>query len=303
LVGTDSSPYVGIDWEGRIVPLLDITGAIACTGVSVDTTHLITAAHCLPEISTAVLLGKTCPLEATAVDSDMDVAVLALLECPELRPIRIARLESLALQAGSLVEIAGFGRSEAPSGFVPRFAVLSVAELSAYIVTDAEGYAGGCFGDSGAPLLTRDNEGSLVIVGMLASGSASCLEHDRSVRSDVLQSVVDGALALDTISEPDCAQLPSTGRCFDNVVVRCSSGFPSGEVCSEGRLCGWNLAEGSYGCVSPTLDPCHGVSEFGDCTASVGRRCVNGELSTADCSDCGEICVRSPRSGAVSCTL
>lgn len=300
--GVARSPYVGLAWQGSLVPLVDADGSELCSSAAVSDSLLLTAAHCLDRLSAAIPWGTAVTPELVHVDPDNDFAILRVSADPPLRPVRLGRDVAALAGPGSLVEIGGFGQSETAPALTPHFAILSVDRLSdAEVTTYADGYAGGCFGDSGSPLLTRDDDGAPVMVAMLRSGSASCRDRDRSLRADVVRDLMPGAIALAAVPGGDCSHLPTQGRCYGDVAVTCQDGVVRGTRCAADLSCGWNPATAGYGCIPRATDPCQGVSELGDCAGTTARSCARGTLSTSPCGACRAACVRSPWTGLAAC--
>jgi hypothetical protein len=301
--GALSSPYVGLDYVDTVVPLVDDDGATVCTAFAVDAKTLLTAAHCFPRATAAVVQNETFAL-VIADDPPLrvDLEAVGLADAPMLRPLRVARDVASLIAPGSLVEVAGFGESDAGVGQA-QYAVLSIAEITEQsLVTDAQGYGGACLGDSGSPLLTRDSDGNAVALGILTAGSSTCRGMDESLRADVSGALVLDSLDLGDVAAGDCGTLPNTGRCFDQRAVWCDSDTLHAEACGDGRVCGWDSEAVGFRCVQSKDDPCAGISDLGTCEDGEARQCLQGTLVDSPCSECNAECVRSPRSGISACT-
>lgn len=102
------------------------------------------------------------------------------------------------------------------------------------------GNSGACSGDSGGPLLARDEHGRVRVVGLLDAGHASCVEDDRYTRTDVLASwwTFEGAGSLPV--------------CEGDVVIQCANGEQTRVDCSPcGRVCADWTPTGAANCIEP----------------------------------------------------
>lgn len=304
--GSSQSPFTAITWEHRLVRLGARGGATTCSSVAVGADHVLTAGHCVPLVEVAWLGAAAMELSLVATHPTEDLALFRTSGETGLVPLPMAgSWEFSTMAPGTLVEAAGFG--ESGSAWMPErphFAVLSVDEVDERSVTaSAGGLGGGCFGDSGAPLLTRGADGSVVVLGVLASGSVSCRGHDSFVRGDLASDFVLQALGTLPGIDRTCENFPTQGRCFGEVSVACVDGMVAAQDCVEPSVCGWNAATRAYGCVLRNADPCGRTTEFGTCDGTVSRRCIEGTLRSSDCAACDARCVRSPSSGRVGCAL
>ena len=144
-----------------------------------------------------VLVGAhlACP-EVVAVaekvikHDNLDLAVMAVAEDPDVQ------FDAVPLGNG-IIDISWVGRDVILGGFGTQgdgtspgrrtFVEEPITALSAdSIVVSGNGISGACEGDSGGPLLTKDSAGNAVLIGILASGSASCRGEDRFTRLDIV---------------------------------------------------------------------------------------------------------------------
>jgi hypothetical protein len=204
---------------------------------------------------------------------------------------------------GGVVQIAGFGRTEDFEFGDRLFAAVAVDEISDDAISvNGGGFSGACLGDSGGPLLARNSQGQVNVLGILSAGSGDCRGIDEYVR-------IDGALDWPLLEErtgaasapSGCGALSGQGSCFGQLAVWCEGNVLEGRPCQDELHCGWSTSSDGYRCVSTSEDPCAGVSSFGVCDGDALARCVDGILETINCGVCGATCGLHSGSGQASC--
>jgi hypothetical protein len=283
-----------------------------CSGVLVADGTVLTARHCFDgfaEPRARVQFGseELAPLFETdasriSLHPGADLAVLTLAQRPErslAAPIPIPR-EPATLLGMEVGEIAGFGVTEELSFGRRLFAAVEVRSTGEYFEATAAPLSGACIGDSGGPLLARDEHGSASVLGVLSHGSASCRGLDRYVRADASDEFL-ALLPAGDASVGACGSLGQAGACFSGTAVWCDGEIEARTTCEDGTACGWDLDVSGFRCVKPELDPCGGTTSFGTCAGGVARRCDAGQLREEDCAACGQSCVRDPTSARVGC--
>lgn len=188
--------------NGSVVKILlfdEEENQTVCTGVRLNSSSVLTAAHCLNEFVFSVLveLGSGERIAPTAIvlhpeAADLgslfvnDLAILTISPPKEeLAPPRIPIAKRIAI--GDSLTILGYGVNSAAS---PGSAgVLRVGEMRVDQVTedsifsDYKSLSGSntCFGDSGGPAFIEDESGALALVGITSTGiNVRCALGDRS---------------------------------------------------------------------------------------------------------------------------
>jgi Trypsin len=313
--GTEREHYLalGVEDTRAIVRLYDGTGSTpdTCTGALIRQDWLITARHCLEIEGLAIDLrldGDTRVLEPLerAPHPELDVGLIRV--APELaaddsvRPLAIAAGTVDERWLGERVELAGFGTDE--QGLLPaapRYAVESITEIrDTKIAVDGLGRSGACLGDSGGPLLARDERGRPAVLGTLSTGSATCLHRDSYVRVDLLAEWIEMLAGAEVSGPVACGEIGEAGACSFGNALRCRDGVLDATACSGGEVCGWDTNQAAFGCVGAADDPCAGAGSVGVCEATVARKCRDGVVSEVECWPCDR-CGYDPATGVPQC--
>jgi len=166
--------------------------------------------------------------------------------------------------------------------------VETISAIDATTVTvDSIGGSGDCIGDSGSPLLIRDDAGITSSLGLLWKGSQSCDGHDVYLRLDALTDWLGSTVGDLSKGTTACGGLATSGRCFSGVAVWCDNGNQlAASRCTPPTTCGWSSEAQGYRCVAN--DPCGGAPELGSCDGSGSLRvCNQGQAATISCDPCG----------------
>jgi S1-C subfamily serine protease len=188
--------------NGTVVKLLlfdEEDNQTICSGVRLNETTILTAAHCLNEFvfSVSIELGSgqrvvptkiTLHPEATDLGSSFinDVALLTISP-PEgdIPPPAVSIAEGVAI--GDKLYILGYGvtsgSSQSGSG-VLRMGEMRVNEVTTDLIFSdytPPTLSNTCFGDSGGPAFVDDGDGGLVLAGIISTGTnVMCVMGDRS---------------------------------------------------------------------------------------------------------------------------
>jgi hypothetical protein len=202
LFGASTDPFELEAREQNAIVALTLSqkdaGQGLCTGVLIAPRRVLTARHCAdllphgvsafvgPSIESHTFKSSVLDFES---HEELDVAIAELKDAvpsdlaTPLEPIS----EREELEVDMQVILAGYGLTEEDQVGVRLFVREPIKEISSdVVVVDGGGETGACVGDSGGPLLMRDDEGRHRIIGVLSAGSASCLNIDVYQRLEAL---------------------------------------------------------------------------------------------------------------------
>jgi hypothetical protein len=275
---------------------------VSCSGVLVDSLWVMTAKHCLLDgarMWARNAKGKRVEVASSVAHPSADVALLSLTSpLAGAKPFRFGT-ENVSEYLNSKAEVAGYGfDTEGVMGKL-AFQVVTLIETSAVIATVTGDRSGACFGDSGAPLISRGPDGQAVVLGTLSGGAPSCTGIDQYVRSDIVVAWMKNYFVpAASTRTAGCAELRDLSRCYGPVAVYCEQGELATERCQGPETCGYDVDLGRFGCTDD--DPCQGIDALGTCDENRVTRCEAGELVQFECG-CGQTCAVSGATGAAQC--
>ena len=198
-VGSSASPVTPGEWP-NVVALTD-GGHLACSGVLVAPTIVLTAAHCLPgsvdprslkvyrgdgnasdrlDGGIAVARGARHPDYPASVWGWSDIAYLVLEE-PQtdlaLTPVGMSPEDAdNALSPGKTALVLGFGVHDngTKAMGVKYSAAAPIKFRSGHEIVMGDAHGDGCDGDSGGPAFARLPEGAWRLVGITSRGPTPC---------------------------------------------------------------------------------------------------------------------------------
>jgi trypsin len=264
---------------------------MSCSGVLIRDNQVLTAAHCIRGGSIVLTFsdGESRNGTAVAADSVMDVALIVVEDKEEEGvPIPLLRENGFAALVGTPAVMAGFGLTERGSlALEPRFLVQDILSVNEVLIeVDGRGVSGGCFGDSGGPLLVRDEHGALNVAGIMLRGSASCVGVDVYVRADQIRLWIERVAPGPGSSTVGCDGLSREGLCRRGRAMYCEGDIIHSDACSLPSICGWAESAAGFRCIPAELDPCDAVGDSGQCLKNIFRRCEQGILAEEPCEKC-----------------
>ena len=274
-----------------------------CTGTIIAPNAVATARHCIEgggrgRLSFGVGLhpndpAATFPVQQAIAHPNVDAAILILEEdvrdrLPELEPIPY-NAEALTDDiVGREVQAGGFGETYDRSRSGRYFATVELIRvLPEEIMVDGRGRQGICFGDSGGPVMTLNDAGQVVVLGVESWGDQSCVGVDHLTRLDPLDAWIQGVISGDF--ESACGEIDYLGRCDGNVAQWCDSGVVRQLDCQDrGQRC--DFVDEQVGFFCAEAPPCGDVDARGICEGESVARCRFGELVYQDCESEGATC-------------
>jgi len=271
--GSSEETYLGLGAAElrAIVEIVDGTLAGTaesplCSGAFVTKDWVVTARHCLlirqPNVVVAPLdesPGAILPVLEAVSSPTVDVALLRVdasgLAGP-LAPLAAADELPRGVHLGTPVEFAGYGLTEGRTAHELRFAVEPITSIDGEsIVVDGHGASGACDGDSGGPLLARGTNGAARVLGVLAFGSATCVDDDSYERLDALAPWILATAGPAPVAT-DCGSISAEGRCLFAGALWCDGGTLAAAECDAGTHCAFSAEDAGFRCVAGAADPC-----------------------------------------------
>jgi hypothetical protein len=297
---------------GQVMAVGEFNG---CTGLLIAPQWVLSAEHCGLRSGSRICFGAN-PSDAdicfTATDvydapQRGDMTLLKLNEdvtqaIPEIVPIPILTQVSVdSSWVGRIVEAAGYGQMENGGSGTRKFTAEPISSVWDDMLTiDGEGRHGVCFGDSGGPVMTVADDGTVRTIGVLSNGDGSCVGKDNFTRVDYYRDWIEGHTGVTIIEDAGCGVVDSVGRCGDGSARWCDNDELRTEICDGQTTCGWSDDAGGFRCIDGE-NPCGGVDLFGVCQGQVATWCDHGVLRRRDCGQCQQVCGEAETLGAVYC--
>ncbi|MEZ4385132.1 MAG: trypsin-like serine protease [Nannocystaceae bacterium] len=298
--------------RAAIVAVYPRERATICSGVIVAEGVALTAGHCVDlEAPERLRIGYWDPARpeasavAVAVHPALDVGVLffdagGLGEGIDPIPLLDGRVD--ASWIGDRALLAGFGATHLGEIGGLRFASEAIVAVDEeHIVVDGRGRSGACGGDSGGPLLGRDDRGRVRVVGLLDSGHVSCVRDDHYTRADALADWWPFDWREAEAVDRGCEGLDAEGVCVRGQAMRCGADDALVvERCGAEERCGQRSDEAGFTCVAAADDACDGAGSEPVCDGDLLIRCEGGGQVVEDCA-CGGSCAEWTPGGSAGC--
>jgi hypothetical protein len=212
-----------------------------CSGTVVAAGWVLTAKHCYFDgVLRLGMNGDPAAVDSTlvVVHPTLDLALFQVPTTAAATPIPLVEYgPDDVLLRGDQVLLAGLGRDETKQVGRRRFLAAAIADAGEdFLAFEGHGQAGACFGDSGGPVLIRNENGLVALAAVLSKGDASCVGRDVAVRISAARDWIRA-----TITEPapppadECDAFPQEGLCYRGAALRCADGALLMQRCPYGK--------------------------------------------------------------------
>ena len=228
-----------------------------CSGTLVGIGTVLTAAHCLTIVEAddaAVVTDEFVAVPETAIVNENRDLSLVNIRWDGPSPgawLQILPDELDERWVGRRVEAAGFGRTDRVQAGGRHFSVQTISAVEPIsLEVEPVGSFGVCGGDSGGPLLVRDGDGELRVVGVLSTTALNCRGAGVFTRLDVARDWltaedVELPEAADAQWEPPACE----DDCDGDVALRCVDGAFEATDCGEcDAMCVLSRGTAQAGC-------------------------------------------------------
>ncbi len=328
------SSYAGLPAVGAIL----VDGQPWCTGTLIGVRKVLTAAHCLEDVSASQMefaLGTNAsnpdtvlPVASIKANPSYnsysitnDIGYLTLGADAAVAPLPVVA-SMTSSWVGTPLFFVGYGVTNGynQSGAGKKRAVwMSISSVNSTQFEYNDTGKNTCNGDSGGPAFYKDPAGNYLVAGVTSYGDANCAQYGVDTRVDAFLSFlgITGGVGTGTgssggtdtgsganTSDP-CKGETFAGRCDGAKVIWCESNTVRTQDCSaSGKTCIFDSANQYYACgkaPSTPVDPCNGESFTGRCENGSVIWCENQQVKSLTCSQSGKSCRYDSSKGYYNC--
>ncbi len=250
------------------VGLFQVKGEIWCTGTLIAADRVLTAAHCLDDVDANQMsfvmtddkTGEKVSMQVASFKkhdkynpdiSNYDIGYVNLKEKSSYEPLALAKnLSQYNIKVGTELTAVGYGRFLSPddasrekSGAgIKRFAEIRVTGINNSKIRMEEQGKSVCKGDSGGPILVKNEQNQFVIVGITSCGDPSCKTFGVASRADVFQAFLEMDQSIQEPEVPNpCKGAETFDICENNAskhcINDCYEAIAEIKACTSGEIC------------------------------------------------------------------
>jgi V8-like Glu-specific endopeptidase len=291
-----------------------------CTGTLLSPDAVLTAAHCLMNAPTRIVVrsfaGTEIEARQTIIHPTLDIAMLLLkqnilLPVPAISP-NIATDPAKVNETVDVVGRMSFANDKGAARFTATTTVRQM-DSTLYSVNEVTDR-----GDSGGPMFRLLTSSGIpqfprTLYGVLSKGGFGTDKFVRIDQADVRKWIDAAKTGQATSGAPapgptdgksGCGNITFDGICNGDTLLYCDQGQLETIACGDfGGTCGPVEPSGVdclYEADAPPEDPCEGVTFEGQCDGDVLSWCQDG-LNVIDCAAQGAACAFNDAQGYFDC--
>jgi len=274
LLALDESAIVGGTATSALpaVGLITYDGFPQCTGTLIEPTKVLTAGHCVTNVSAQGLnffIGPSTSnmQERLAVKSiephpyfsmstiQNDIGIMILAKPASVTPMQVNRTAMSSSWVGTKLLFVGYGVTDGYSqgGYgVKRAVEMPVVGVSATTFSYGSAGKNTCSGDSGGPAFVKDADGNFLVAGVTSFGDQYCTSYGVDTRVDAYLSFLGigsgtPPSTLPPATADGCQGESFDGRCNGNQLIWCENNQIKVANCKT--KCGWDTSNQYYNCL------------------------------------------------------